>query len=827
MGFLFAFSLGVFSVAWWQQLPDANLYLAALALLTLVAAAVRWFCGRRTWSGALLVLISYLWGSGWGLQAAYHSLGHQLSEPLDRQEFLVTGSIVGLVDSNKQRSRFEFRVDSAHSLDGSRSPIDLRLLQLSSYDQLDSKLHFIPGDQWQFTVRLRRPRGFLNPGTFDYQRWLVQRGISATGYILPAESNGRVNLPELSSWYRFQDAVSRWRHQVALAIEAAGLSNHGSAVLAALAIGDKRRIANLWSNLARLGIVHLMVVSGLHIGLVAGFGFMLGRLAGSLLTAGAHLFSRAIDLSVRIRWLAPTAGLLAAGSYSLLAGFSLPAQRALIAVSVVMIARLCLRRVRPLACIVWALLLIALSQPLAVLSSGFWLSFVAVIILVGWFYPWQSVQITWSFKQVLSAQLALTAGLLVPSLVLVGVASWLGPLVNLLAVPWISLVTVPLALLGCLSLLFSLQGAEMLWLLADYSITGLWSVLNLVPQHLGKITSPMPLAPLMVTCGLIAVISWLLPRGLCIRLLGSLPLLTYLFAPAENSPLRLTVLDVGQGLAVVLETPDLVMVYDAGPAYGNRFNAGAGIIAPYLRSRGRSQIDKLIISHEDMDHAGGLSGLLESMPVSGVMVGPGLGEIIIDNKTLPADTKVCAAGQSWSWPPGAIAANREQVHFKILAPAKQGALHLSSEGNNFSCVLLISWRDQQILLPGDIERRVEAELLAAQKLSEVDILLAPHHGSKTSSTVAFVAALRPLHVVFSAGYRHQFGHPHADVQRRYQQADSLVWNTAEQGALSFVWSESGALAVKGARLDGRQFWWRAASVDSTGIMLEFEPVAEN
>jgi competence protein ComEC len=831
MGFLFVFSLGVFSVAWWQQLPDETLYLASLALLAVIFAAVRWLCGPSAWRAALILVLACLWGSGWGVLAANHSLGQLLPEALDGEQLQVTGSIVGLVDSNSQRSRFYFRVDTASSPVTTQKPVNLQLLLLSSYGQPDSASDFIPGDHWQLSVRVRRPRGFVNAGAFDYQRWLMQRGVSATGYVLGAEFNAKVVASEHNHWCKLQDWLSRWRNQVALAIEAAELSNHGGAVLAALTIGDKRGITHLWNHLVRLGIVHLMVVSGLHVGLVAGFGFMLGGLAVSLLTLVSRPLGGVINSSAGMRWLPPLAGLVAAGSYSLLAGFSLPAQRALIAVTVVMVARLCQRQVRPLACIVWALWLIAISQPLAVLSSGFWLSFVAVIILVGWFYPWQLNDLRFGFKRAISAQLALTAGLLVPSLVLVGSASWLGPLVNLLAVPWISLISVPLALLGCLALGFSWHLAEMLWQLADYSIIGLWWLLGLVPEHLGLIATPVPLTPLLASCGLLAALSWLLPRGLVVRLLGSVPLLAYLWAPAmdKGAVMRLTVLDVGQGLAVVLEASDLVLVYDAGPAYGDRFNAGAGIIAPYLRSRGHGSIDQLVISHEDMDHAGGLPGLLQTMPVKKLLHGPGLGlpAPIASVHSMPAEIQVCAAGHSWEWPLQLAEGASEVLYFEILAPDKQQLTGSPVEGNNYSCVLQIRWRDQLILLPGDIERQVETRLLKNRKLSEADILLAPHHGSKTSSTAAFTHVLRPAHVVFSAGYRHQFGHPHKDVQSRYRQVGSRLWNTAEQGALSFVWSQSGALSVEAARVYEPEFWWRPVSVDRTGIMLEFAPAAED
>ena len=840
MRYLFTFSLGVFSVAWWPQLPEQRLYMMGLALGTLAVVLLsRLGRGQR---GTLLLrlIVAYFWGAGWGLLVAYQTLSHQLPQALDRQDLLVTGTIVGLVDSNDQRSKFHFRVDSAFSQGKALSeqkarseknsltansdstttaadyqrPVNLHLLQLSSYSQQTTHHVFRPGDHWQFQVRLRRPRGFLNPGGFDYQRWLIQTGVSATGYIVTSTLNKPLKPSEFNPRDLLHGQLSRWRNSIAQAIEGAELSSHGAAVLAALTLGDRRGIADLWADLTRLGIVHLMIVSGLHVGLVAGFGFILGRLALSVI----QLCNRLTDFI----WLPPVAGLLAAASYSLLAGFSLPAQRALIAVAVVMLARLSLRRIRPFTCLVWALLLIAISQPLAVLSSGFWLSFMAVAILLAWFYPWQSIHAGFSLLSLLGAQLALTLGLLVPSLVLVGAASYLGPLVNLLAVPWVSLVTVPLALLGCLGLVFSPQVAEILWHWADYSINGLWFLLDLIPAPLGLVALPVPLSWPLASCALVAALCWLLPSGLAVRLLGCLPLMAYLLAPREDSILRLTVLDVGQGLAVVLETSDRVLVYDAGPAYGEAFNAGAGIIAPYLRSRGRQQIDQLIISHEDLDHAGGLPGLLSAMQVQTLMHGPGLRKIAQDNQ-LPANTEICTAGQHWSWPLHDLDPAGEKVHFQILAPDSTESLLAVVGGNNYSCVLLITWRDQSILLPGDIELQVEGELPRAGRLAEVDILLAPHHGSKTSSTSAFASALAPKHVVFSAGYRHHFGHPHPEVQQRYANLGSLLWNTGQQGALVFVWSDSGGLSVEAARLDGARFWWRAASVDPSGIVLGFGP----
>ena len=287
-----------------------------LALGTLAAVLLsRLGRGQR---GTLLLrlIVAYFWGAGWGLLVAYQTLSHQLPQTLDRQDLLVTGTIVGLVDSNDRRSKFHFRVDSAFSQGKALSeqkalsansdstttpadyqrPVNLQLLQLSSYSQQTTHHVFRPGDHWQFQVRLRRPRGFLNPGGFDYQRWLIQAGVSATGYIVTSTLNKPLNSSEFNPRDLLHGQLSRWRNSIAQAIEGAELSPDGAAVLAALTLGDRRGIADLWADLMRLGIVHLMIVSGLHVGLVAGFGFILGRLALSLTQLCSRLYRGPINL---------------------------------------------------------------------------------------------------------------------------------------------------------------------------------------------------------------------------------------------------------------------------------------------------------------------------------------------------------------------------------------------------------------------------------------------------------------------------------------------------------------------------------------------------
>jgi competence protein ComEC len=566
-----------------------------------------------------------------------------------------------------------------------------------------------------------------------------------------------------------------------------------------------------------LGIVHLLVISGLHIGLVALFGAALGKGLARLVI----LMSSACSLlglrlsSPALHWLAPVSGLLAAGAYSLLAGFSLPTQRALIAVAVVVIARLRFRRIQPFVCLIWALTLIALLQPLAVLSAGFWLSFSAVAILIAWFSPWQSIDPWWTKKRTVSAQLALLVVMSVPLLFFIGRLSWLAPLVNLVAVLWVSMVTVPTVLFGCLLLPVSSRTAEVIWAISDWSVNLLWRFLDLLPSDQGFLVSPVGASSLVLSAALLAGLCLMLPRHLRERWLGVLPLaLLLLFNDRPKFGLRVTVLDVGQGLAVVVETDKRNLLYDSGAQFSAAFSAGSGIVAPFLWQRGWRSITTTLISHEDGDHSGGFAALQQVLPSRQIITGPGVNypEAVLQGQNV----EICNAGAEWRW---------GEVLFEILSPVSAVGSITAREGNNSSCVLRIRWRDIQLLLPCDIESATEYQLLDTGRLDgpHLDVLVAPHHGSKTSSTAKFVQQLQPKHMVFSAGYRHQFGHPHPSVVNAYNAVNSRVWNTAEQGAITFEWSRhekpardltgeltgelSGQLTVTTARGQARR-WWR-------------------
>ena len=775
MRYLIAISVGIFSVVWWPMLPDLRIVIFALAATTLLSIKLPIRYKKSAW---LALCIG--WGCCWGIFDAQQYLQHQLPELLNKQEIVITGSVDSLVETNRTNSRFRMAVESARLKSNEAIEIPITSVLLSWYQFKDPRTEVFPGERWQLTVRLRRPRGFRNPGAFDYQSWLVQQGYSATGYIRESASNKRIDSLPIS--------IDRYRQKIRQAIMSSGLSPRGTAAVLALSIGDKKPIGQWWEDLARLGIVHLLVISGLHIGLIAGLGFKLGAAIGRLILPLHWLFPSRVDQTLGSRWMAPFVGLTAGLAYSLLAGFSLSTQRAIIAVSVVMIAKLLYRRIDPWACFVWALLLIAIAQPLAILNAGFWLSFSAVAILIWWFNPWQSTGKGFSYRRALSAQLALLVAMALPLLFFMGRFSWLAPMVNLLAVPWVSLVTVPLTLIGIVLLPLSPAAGSLCWQLASDSLSWLWLLLDWLPNSVGFISVPVTLSAWLLIAALLAVLGALLPRGLSARWLCGLPLLAGLFGSEPGPPLKVTVLDVGQGLAVVVQTPNHLLVYDSGPSYSDQFNAGSGIIAPYLRRHGRNRIDLLILSHEDADHSGGFKALVAAVGVNDIQVGPGYGSGAFPH---------CIAGNTWHWGEG-----QDRVRFDMLSPRKDGF----QKGNNSSCVLMITWRDQRILLAGDIEGEVEKQLdLKDHRLS---LLVAPHHGSKTSSSPRFVAGTRPAHVVFSSGYGHQFGHPHADVVQRYIRVDSTAWLTSLQGAVSFTWDQQGQLNVVTERSLQPDRWWR-------------------
>lgn len=722
------------------QLPAAWLAVPLVCLACLSA------CDRRTRPVAWC-LSAFLW-SWWQAELR---LEQDLPAALEGRDLLLRGTLVSLPEIDGRAARFVFRV-SAREQGGAWTAF-APTLRLSWYDAPPLRA----GEGWQVQVRLKRRHGFRNPGGFDYAGWLFQNGVGGTGYVRDAENAQR--RPEWDTRrvdVRLRAAVERRLQPLLEHAREAGL-------LRALTLGAADGLsAQDWEVFRATGTSHLVSISGLHIGLVAGLGFFCGR----------WLWSRSQRLTRRLA--APRAAaaiaLLAATVYAALAGFSIPTRRAWIMALVLLAGTLLSRPVRPAHGLALALLLVLAHDSFAVLSPGFWLSFVAVAIIFlqqtqqAATQGWQA-----SLRQLVRMQFALTLGLLPLTLLFFGQTGWVAPLANLVAVPWTSLLLVPL-LFAALLCLYPLPWlAQWLFAASGWVAELMLDALGWLAQLPGAVIG-MPETPFAVSAAaLVGAGFLLLPRGLPQRGLGVLlllPLLTWTSARPAPGTVWFTLLDVGQGLAAVVQTARHTLIYDTGPRFSPEFDTGSAVLAPFLAARGIGHVDTLIVSHGDNDHSGGAQALDRRMPVHRMLTS-------VPQQLDWRRARRCVAGQTWRW---------DGVDFRMLHPHGGDA----SE-NDASCVLQIRAADgMRLLLPGDIEAAAERDLVARYggRLRS-EILVAPHHGSRTSSTPAFVAAVAPDYVLFPVGYRNRYGFPNRRVLERYRDSDAETLVTAATGAIQF------------------------------------------
>lgn len=710
----------------------------------------------------------------WTVLNAHLVLRHELLPGDEGKSLYAEGVVVSLPETRERSIRFNFRIDelSNYGHTAASNPGKVRLTWYEGRQPLR------PGERWRLKIRLKRPHGYMNPGGFDYESWLFQNRLRATGYVIDDEVNTRLQKAAGLNPDLLRFAI---RNRIGEALPSDALAGF----IPALAVGDRGGLSDAhWQVLTATGTNHLIAISGLHIGLVAGIVYLLVlRTWGPL-----RLFIPALPGNVSGVRLAAAAAMLGALVYALLAGFALPTQRALVMLCVYFGMKLYYRTAASSDVLGTALFAILAIDPFAPLSASFWLSFSAVAVIlygVGYRAHLQRRRL-WEWGRV---QYIVTMGL-VPVLALyyqeLPVFSLFA---NMFAVPWVSLVVIPLVLSGCALLPV---GVDLLLELALASVHVFWWVMNLFTAwefRLLPVSRPGFMSMAVISAGALIL---LLPRGITPRWLGLIWLVPLFFPAKSGLPYgaaEMTVLDVGQGLAVVVRTQRHSLLYDAGPAYASGFNTGAAVIVPFLREKGIGTLDMLVQSHGDNDHIGGLQGLIGALPVSRVI------------SSVPGQIPLlqagdCLDGQSWSW---------DGVHFQVLHPGSAEQL----SANDRSCVVRVEAQGLVMLLTGDIEERAERSLLQRHgERLRADVLMVPHHGSKTSSTRDFIAAVSPDLAVIPVGYRNRFGLPDPDVVSRYRAYGARLLSTAESGSIRINATRAG-LHVTAHREKQRRFWHAA------------------
>ncbi|MDG4605097.1 MAG: DNA internalization-related competence protein ComEC/Rec2 [Candidatus Contendobacter sp.] len=703
-----------------------------------------------------------------------------LPTELEGVDLWVEGGIATLPDREYRSTRFEFTIEKA--LRGEQpAPLVGRRVRLSWWndgaaeERTATEAHpaLRAGDLWGFTVRLKRPHGLLNPGGFDYERWLYAKGIVATG-VIRSQPPPRL----LANADRYP--LDRYRQHIAESFERLLPGNPYTGILVALAVGEESGITPWqWDVFNRTGVGHLMSISGSHIGLVAGLAFALvwsfwGRIP-----------------ALALRWpatrAAALAALLSAGGYTLLSGLSVPAQRSFLMVAVAMVALISQRYAVSSRILALALLTILVLDPGAPLLAGFWLSFGAVAVIL------YSVSGRWRerrfFGQTVGLQINITLAMLPPTLIFFQQFPLLSPLTNLIAIPWVGCTVLPMTLLAALVEPLSVTAQTVLLELAALTMDGLWRILLWLDRLPGMVLY-RPAPPLWTLAfALPGLAWWLAPHGLPGRWLGAPLCLPLLWPPTVAPPLGgvwFTLLDAGQGLAAVVRTQNHVLVYDTGPRLGTTLDAGRAALAPFLRQQGALQVDALIVSHADSQHTGGVRSLRELMPVARILTSA-------PEQTPIEGAQPCRAGTAWEW---------DGVRFQLLHPPPTGF-----SGDNASCVLQVESAAGRILLPGDIEAAAETALATRYGTGlAAEILVAPHHGHRNLSTLAFLNAVQPRYVLFATGHRNRFGYPRAETIARYQATGAILLNASDEGAITFRLEPGAALTPERYRRDHRHYW---------------------
>ena len=750
----------------WQM--AAGLLAGSCAVLSLSQSppvALVWACLCASVAGACAWRKSWMLGPGVGfwLTALQLSAGlaDRLNPTLEGHALRVRGVVTSVPQGTLDVLKFRF----SPLPDGDSRALP-RLIELTWYD---APTRIDAAETLELEVKLRRPRGFANPGGRDNEARMLRDHVGASGYVRSGERLGR----EPNAAFKYPVLLAR-AHISSIIRDALG-ERPSAGIVAGLAVGLQDALSrDQWLQLSRSGTSHLMAISGLHIAMVAAaFAWLGGRVQRFRQSRGATGATR--DASV-------VAAAIAALGYSLLAGWSVPTQRTMVMIACGSAALLLRRRIGVAdglgICVVGVLLL----DPLAPLAPGFWLSFGAVVVIL--YGATGHVRPLGLIRSYLLVQGVVTLGLVPVLAGSFGSVSLVSALVNLYAIPLYTLLIVPAVLVSCaVATIADDAGAVMLdWTGRLIELT--WPLIDVPaswPLATWSIAGLDGIAWIALVLGALAVLSPLPIPG---RIAGGVLIAAAcLWRPAlvPDGVARVTILDVGQGLSVVIETRGHTLVYDAGPSFRTGSDTGQLVVVPFLRARGIRKVDRVVVSHDDDDHKGGAGSVVVLMDAREVTLGPSLPASTFDGSRGQLIRDTCRRGEAWSW---------NGVGFRWVHPGDVGY----QRDNDSSCVLLVSAGGHAALITGDIEAAAERDMARAGALAAVDIVVVPHHGSRTSSTQDFVTASRPRWAVYAVGYRNRWNFPVRQVVERWEHAGAHGVRTSESGAITFELAPGRVLA---------------------------------
>ncbi len=797
--FILGFLVGVSALQMQAALPQTpSVHIAAIGMALTLAA---WLMAQRRpmiaimLAATLAVVGGIGLGFGWAQWRAEERMADSLPRDSEVKDIEIVGAIASLPQLTERGTRFEFDVERVLADGMGEKAAVPSHVSLTWYSETNRKTAEVtlppalePGERWHLTVRLKRPHGTMNPHGFDFEAWALERNIRATGYIRVKGENSK--LPENAAGFMYQ--VDRMRMALRARMLSALKEEPYRGVLIALAIGEQSAIpAEQWKVFWRTGTGHLMSISGLHITMVASLLYWLAFRGWARVPA--------LALRLPAQRAAALAGAIAALTYALIAGFSVPTQRTFFMLAAIAVALWFGRGMSASRILAWALLAVLLLDPWAGLAPGFWLSF-GCVAMIFYVTALRSGKVG-AIAGAVNTQIAVTLGLLPVTLVLFQEVSIISPIANAFAIPLVSLIVVPITLVGALlpfDSILQLAHLVMSWCYA--ALAFLSELPNAVWQSH---------APATWTAGLamIGVVWLLLPRGAALRWVGAaamLPMFLVLPPSPKHGEMWVTLLDVGQGLATVVRTANHAMVYDTGPRWNPDADTGNRIIAPYLRGEGIRDLDALVVTHADEDHSGGAKSLIDMRKPKWVLTSMDeKSEILRGAAEVMRCEWMASGGDSWHW---------DGVDFDIIHPENDAYGSKGVKTNNLGCTLKITAPGGSILMTADIEKLAEKQLLERFEdepaVLKSDVMVVPHHGSRTSSTDAFLDAVSPTMALVPVGYRSRFRHPNGAVMDRYAARNIPIYRTDYLGAitLKFALDANGKPVMSTFRQQSPRYW---------------------